>query len=298
MSYELGTELFKGEILDKYVMNFLSNTENQESIEMLNFSNSLIKEVEAILASIDSQDYISVRVLYDLQNLLDKFVNDNRSSDYQLRGRYSSNKEKLLNTLSKMVLDEKQWITHNQESKKLASNIRRCILKVLNAVTEFQNEQLLDMDNLIEIIKREFPIDNGKSKNQVFLSHAYVDRAYTLGLFLFFYSKGIYLYIDWMHQGKGLSSKKIKNNLIPAINNSSQLLFLRTLNSELGLQGGNRLIREWCAWEIGTFDFKSRGQSSEGFYINRYRQNNQVKSRSSLIQDYQPLKSIQNGRLY
>ncbi|HFI0381670.1 TPA: hypothetical protein ACGOWH_002354, partial [Streptococcus suis] len=167
--YELGIELFKGEIIDKYVMNFLSNTENQESIEMLNFSNSLIKEVEAILASIDSQDYISVRVLYDLQNLLDKFVNDNRSSDYQLRGG-DSNKEKLLNTLSKMVLDEKQWITHNQESKKLASNIRRCILKVLNAVTEFQNEQLIDMDNLIEIIKREFPINNGKSKNQVFLS--------------------------------------------------------------------------------------------------------------------------------
>ena len=101
-----------------------------------------------------------------------------------------------------------------------------------------------------------------------------------------------------MHQAQGLLTKKLKHNLITAINNSVQLLFLRTLNSELGLQGGSRQIREWCAWEIGTFDYKSNNTSSEGFYIDRYRQNRQVKSRSQLLQDYQPLRAIKNGRLY
>jgi hypothetical protein len=101
-----------------------------------------------------------------------------------------------------------------------------------------------------------------------------------------------------MHHPKNPKTKKLKNNLMREIQNSKQLLFLRTLNSELALQGGKRQIREWCAWEIGTFDFKTNGLDRSRFYIDRFRQNRQSKSRSQLIQDFQPLLGIKNGSLF
>lgn len=296
MNDEISMELSKGEILDRYVKKFLNRIAYKEGIEMLEFSNSLIKEVEDILFELDLKNREPEDLLSELQQLLDKFVNSDRSNFSMFEGRFESDsREQLLKVLSTLVSDEKRWIK-NKGSNKLASNIRRCILKILNAITEFQNNQIVDIDNLIEILRREFPVNEENRRNQVFLSHAYIDRVYTLGLFLYFYDKGIYLYIDWMHQEQGLITQKIKSNLLLAINNSAQLLFLRTLNSELGLQGGSRQIRQWCAWEIGTFDYKSNNTRSEGFYIDRY--NRQVKSRSRLIQDYQPLRAIKNGRLY
>lgn len=296
MNDEISMELSKGEILDRYVKKFLNRIAYKEGIEMLEFSNSLIKEVEDILFELDLKNREPEDLLSELQQLLDKFVNSDRSNFSMFEGRFESDsREQLLKVLSTLVSDEKRWIK-NKGSNKLASNIRRCILKILNAITEFQNNQIVDIDNLIEILRREFPVNEENRRNQVFLSHAYIDRVYTLGLFLYFYDKGIYLYIDWMHQEQGLITQKIKSNLLLAINNSAQLLFLRTLNSELGLQGGSRQIRQWCAWEIGTFDYKSNNTRSEGFYIDRY--NRQVKSKSLLIQDYQPLRAIKNGRLY
>lgn len=299
MNDDISVELSKGEILDRYVKKFLNRIAYKEAVEMLEFSNALIKEVEDILFELDLNKRTPVDLLSDLQHLLDKFVNNNLSNFSMFERRTESDsRERLLKFLSVLVFDEKQWIINNKGSNKLASNIRRCILKILNAITEFQNDQIVDIDNLIEILQREFPVNEEHKRNQVFLSHAYIDKIYTLGLFLYFYDKDIYLYIDWMHQAQGLLTKKLKHNLITAINNSAQLLFLRTLNSELGLQGGDRQIRQWCAWEIGTFDYKSNNTRSEGFYIDRYRQNRQVKSRSQLIQDYQPLREIKNGRLY
>ncbi len=299
MNDDISMELSKGEILDRYVKKFLNRIAYKEAVEMLEFSNALIKEVEDILFELDLNNRTPVDLLSDLQHLLDKFVNNNLSNFSMFeRSSESDSRERLLKFLSVLVFDEKQWIINNKGSNKLASNIRRCILKILNAITEFQNDQIVDIDNLIEILQREFPVNEEHKRNQVFLSYAYIDKIYTLGLFLYFYDKDIYLYIDWMHQAQGLLTKKLKHNLITAINNSDQLLFLRTLNSELGLQGGGRQIRQWCAWEIGTFDYKSNNTRSEGFYIDRYRQNRQVKSRSQLIQDYQPLREIKNGRLY
>ncbi|MFU2164872.1 hypothetical protein ACMZ6Z_08870 [Streptococcus pluranimalium] len=299
MNDELSIELSRGKIIDNYVTKFFNRLNYHSEIEELDFSSNLIDGVEDVLFSLDSNDRLPEDLLSELQYLLGGFVNDNLENYYNLKSQSEfTHREKLLEVLSKLIYDEKKWVKYNQNSKKLTSNIRRCILKVLDAITEFQNAQIVYTDNLIEILNSEYPITQVNRNNQVFLSHAYVDRIYTLGLFLYFYDKGIYLYIDWMHQAQGLLTKKIKNNLLSAINNSAQLLFLRTLNSELGLQGGSRQIREWCAWEIGTFDYKSNNASSEGFYIDRYRQNRQVKSRSQLIQDYQPLRAIKNGRLY
>lgn len=294
---ELSIELSKGKILDDYVKEFLREFGYKDGIEILEFSNYLIREVEDILFALDAQNREPVELLNDLQSLLDKFVRDNLLNISNLEDEIKlDNREKLLKTLYTLVYDEKQWVSYNIGSNKLVSNIRRCILKVLSAITEFQNNQMADMDNLIEAMNDKYPIRQGGTNNQVFLSHAYIDRLYTLGLFLYFYGRNIYLYIDWMHQPSGQLTKKIKNNLLIAIDNSKQILFLRSLNSELGLQGGNRQIREWCAWEIGIFDYKSHG-TGDKYFIDRYRRNKKSKSRSQLIQDFLPFSYVQNGRL-
>lgn len=209
MNNEISMELSKGEILDRYVKKFLNRIAYKEGIEMLEFSNTLIKEVEDILFELDLKNSEPIDLLNDLQQLLDKFVNNNLSNFSMFEGKFESDsREQLLNFLSTLVSDEKQWIINNKSSNKLASNVRRCILKILNAITDFQNNQIVDIDNLIEILRREFPVNEENERNQVFLSHAYIDRVYTLGLFLYFYDKDIYLYIDWMHQAQGLLTKK------------------------------------------------------------------------------------------
>lgn len=103
---------------------------------------------------------------------------------------------------------------------------------------------------------------------KVFLSHAYTDQLFTISLFKYLYDNGIYLYVDWMHNGK-LGTPKLKDKLINELKSSHQILFLRTLNSELKLRGGNNQIRQWCAWEIGCFDYINQSSNNK-FYINYY----------------------------
>ena len=87
---------------------------------------------------------------------------------------------------------------------------------------------------------------------QVFLSHAYIDKLYSYVLFQFFLEKGIYLYVDWMHEEAQTDGRQLKNILNKELSHSEQLLFLRTTNSELCIQG-QHYIRPWCMWEIGNY---------------------------------------------
>lgn len=99
----------------------------------------------------------------------------------------------------------------------------------------------------------DFPkYDDSAGMTKVFLSHAYVDMLYTKSLFRHMYKMGIYLYVDWMHndlQPDGIVLKDMLNNEMVT---SDQLLFLRTPNSELNIQG-KHVIRPWCMWEIGNY---------------------------------------------
>ncbi len=87
---------------------------------------------------------------------------------------------------------------------------------------------------------------------QVFLSSAYDDRLLSLALFKKLYNDGVYLFVDWMHYPDRGEPDEVKPRLMEAMNESSQLLFLRTPNSELGISG-NTYIRPWCTWELGKF---------------------------------------------
>ena len=106
-----------------------------------------------------------------------------------------------------------------------------------------------------KIIERKIFIEEQNPKEdrpQVFLSHAYADKAYTWALFDFFYKHDVYLYVDWMHNEEQKDGRDLKKELKAQLNASMQLLFLRTLNSELDIQG-KQYIKPWCSWELGSF---------------------------------------------
>ena len=132
----------------------------------------------------------------------------------------------------------------------------------------------------------EYPPQN---MPKVFLSHAYTDQPVTMSLFKYLYKNNIYLYVDWMHNTK-MQTLKLKNSLIRELNSSHQILFLRTLNSELKLRGGNNQIRQWCAWEIGCFDCINQYNNNNKFYFNVYIDS--TTPRSDLIDGYKPMTRI------
>lgn len=145
-------------------------------------------------------------------------------------------------------------------------------------IEEFIPEWLKELDS-------KYP--NSKMP-KVFLSYAYIDQPHTISLFKYFYDNGIYLYVDWMHNGK-LKTIKLKDKLINELESSNQILFLRTLNSELKLRGGNNQIRQWCAWEIGCFDYINRFKNNK-FYINHYINN--TSPHSDMIDGYNVMTGI------
>lgn len=319
----LARNLSKGVILDEYVIKFFRENDLGRFARLAEFSNEVVKELENILFLLDSNETDLIEVVLKLQDELlyfqlidfvDNFDNKDLQKLLDEISLWLKKKEKLLAEIELLSNNEKKLeeqylsVKNNAEKRssienkkrKIKIDIRRFISKVLDTITELQNEQIkdIDIDVIVKIIRENDEYKDLGNKNRVFLSHAFVDKLYTLGLFLYFYDQNVYLYVDWMHQPKNSKTKKLKDNLIQEIKKSNQLLFLRTLNSELALQGGKRQIREWCAWEIGTFDYKTNGLDESRFYIDRFRQNKQSKSRSQLIQDFQPLVGIKNGSLY
>ncbi|WP_314180533.1 hypothetical protein [Abiotrophia defectiva] len=292
MEKQLSNDLSRWSILDGYVKKFLNIVEYSDAIESIEFSNTLVRKIEDILFLLD-EDENDPQVLLDrLRRLIDNFIDNNLEHNYNRNENITEEQKELIKNLSLLVNNGKYF--HKAEQK-AEDRIRKCIEKVLTAISHYQNARTEKVDFSFAAVADRYPLTEKIRKNQVFLSHAYVDRLYTLGLFLYFYDKGIYLYIDWMHQAENMATKNLKEKLTKEIYQSSQILFLRTLNSELALHGGNKQVREWCAWEIGAFDFKDSG--SGRFYIDRYRKSRPQKSKSKLIEDYKPLRSIQNGIL-
>ena len=138
--------------------------------------------------------------------------------------------------------------------------------KLIKQLDKTSNEWLGDLYKYIEAKGNNYYVNDLSRENQVFLSYAYEDRLYTLCLYIFMYSKGINLYVDWLFCNGLSSGVYIKENLYKELMHSEQFLFLRTINSELQIKG-NKSIRGWCSWEMGVF--YERG-FSEKYYLELY----------------------------
>ena len=182
-------------------------------------------------------------------------------------------------------------INEIQNSKRKSRNKFNALIK---ALSDF-NDTVLDRFNETnehELFESQIFKNNGIStEKQVFLSYAYEDKLYTIALYVYFRQYNIYLYIDWMHNGKTKDGIWLKQNLHQALVNSEQLIFLRTPNSELKI-GGNNYIRPWCSWELGNF--YDRVGSKEKFYIDLY---SHEESENMQLSGIKVLRSISNAGL-
>lgn len=139
---------------------------------------------------------------------------------------------------------------------------------IINVLNEINNKVLDSLKIQSNYFSRDSEILGKRFRNQVFLSHAFDDRLYTFSLFVFMLEKDIFLYIDWIFSPEFDNGEQIKDNLSKRIFDSNQLLFLRTVNSELSIRGSGN-IRGWCSWELGTF--YSIKNKYDKFYIELYK---------------------------
>ena len=130
--------------------------------------------------------------------------------------------------------------------------------------------------------------------NRVFLSHAFDDHLYTFSLFLFMLKNQVFLYVDWLFCKPLNNGIEIKKNLENELALASQLLFLRTVNSEFSIKGSGN-IRGWCSWELGSFYTKSKTKNSK-FYIELYSRKD-TKLNNKQLDGISPLREINMGIL-
>ena len=141
---------------------------------------------------------------------------------------------------------------------------------ILNYLAGLNNSNDIKAETDKEIKDNKFGY-NDRNMPQVFLSFAYDDNLFTYALFRYFYDNGIYLYVDWMHNGPINDGNTLKSILSREIIKSEQFLFLLSPNSEFSLKS-NPYIRPWCAWEYGHF-LGSKKENQNVFVFNLFSQN-------------------------
>jgi hypothetical protein len=244
-------------------------------------------------------DDSSKRLLFFLLTLF-KDVEDNLSVDLTHENESNmidvvkSNLEKsrvLLNELleTTFIKNKSRYLDLYNEISESRHDIK-IYSKLVGFATEI-SEKLFEFNRYI--VSDKVSIKNEKM-NQVFLSYAHADKLYTLGLYYLFLDYKVFLYVDWMNNGIISDAMVLKKTLDEALKQSIQLLFLRSTNSELSLQGYSN-IRQWCSWEIGNFYCKN---PDEKFYTVVF--DDQIKPSSQInlmLSTFKPLHHIVKERM-
>ena len=188
-------------------------------------------------------------------------------------------------TYVERALEEKQKDHKEKEIKRLS--YKELLATVFNAITDYQNETLTsvsfkDSDSNSVVNVSKLP--------QTFLCYAYLDRGFTLALFIYFLINGGFLYVNWMWCGANNNGSITKPELEKELKKSSQFLFLRTTSSELRVRG-NYTIRQWCSWEIGNYYTKKPG---EKYYVSFY---NSSKIRNDILDTFKIMKYVSSGKI-
>lgn len=216
--------------------------------KMMNINLAILAEIEQMFLSQDSPNIEKA----DKDPFIVNFLKNNIQT---IENTYQGDKqvERLCKKLSKLAKE------YENKDAKENQNARLLFNKIINELGAFNEKQVL-----VDELPTHY-ISKPENMPQIFLSHAYDDRLFALALFHYFYNQNIYLFVDWMHNGEIKDGRTLKSILEDELRNSEQLLFLRTLNSELDIQG-KHMLRSWCAWELGNFHYRSQ----EKYLINLY----------------------------
>jgi len=200
---------------------------------------------------------------------------------------------KLLNTHKKnldKILDEENEPLRKYR-KILKENLRYVNLKTNQQYLKGIYKEFTEINPEILIIDNKKMIN--KSTNKIcFCSHSNEDKLYTLGLFLYFYLKyNIFIYLYWMYDDNTYNGFELKRHFYEMINISDHFIFIKTIYSELEINGTSfdyLSIKQWCAWELGCF----YNLSTNGFYINSFE--NESSLDNKLLDGFVLLEDIRN----
>ena len=219
--------------------------------------------------------------------LIFSFFTDNIRFVEERWGNGGPEVKKLLKAFRKLA-DE-----YGSKQETINQNSRNLFNKIINILGEFNSHFFNDEIIPGDFSNREAEYIRG-GRPQVFLSHAYDDKLYAAALFRYFYEHDVFLYVDWMHHGPQTDGRVLKAYLNKELNNSDQLLFLRTLNSELNIQG-KQMLRSWCAWELGNFYRREDGHQK--YLLNLYSVEKYENSLNLQIHGLKLFTGIDHGRL-
>ena len=254
-------------------------------MELLNLNIILLNDIENVF-------------LVDNKNFQKEFNNEVFLSIYE---RNASNLSSKISTKNvNKIYEFKTIINKNLERGRDAAYTFNSFLTLLYNINN--DEIKKNKFNMVKFYEnRKFKLNalegfNPKGiTNRVFLSHAFDDQLYTVCLFLYMLEQSVFLYVDWLMCDKLSSGIEIKNNLEKELSLAKQLLFLRTINSELLIKGSGN-IRGWCSWELGSFysiDFHNKDSK---YYIELYRRGSKI-TENLQLDGIKPLRDIKKGIL-
>lgn len=234
-------------------------------------------------SSVKNMYYDSARLIRGFEDIINKEEYKESQSGYKTlfkdNAREIKNKDfvqKISYTIEKNIVNKK--ISNNNSFKVFFKYL-------LNAIAEYQEEVIK-----ANFIKIEDISHIRFGKNQTFLSYAYYDKGLTQALFYYFWLRSGFLYVNWMWNGVNSNSSITKKILEDELNRSNQLLFLRTINSELRTPGSYN-VRQWCSWEIGNFYTK---HSDEKYYTSFY---DTIEVKNDILDTFKPMKEVVHGAI-
>lgn len=224
---------------------------------------------------------------------------EKKKTSKTMKENLEKNTQELIDTRFKFIdisnlIKESKKITENWYKK--STKVENLFNRIVKVLIKFSNEvleihYLTEMRNLKGMVQNKYNDEIGFKR--VFLSYAYEDLTYTIALFFYLYEHNILLYIDWMHNEAIDDGIILKDSLNTALSSSEQLLFLRSINSELNI-GGFKSIRKWCSWEVGNFYSNSTGNNTQKYFLNLY---GELPLGNLHLHGFSLLDSISNSRL-
>jgi len=259
---------------------------------LLNSNIMFIKSrIQYIVLFIDLLEGIEDEIIHNLDYYNSKNLNT------RIKSNISSNRDRFFELIDKEPIRKRSIDKLKRDYQFIMTvaetNNKMLFTKLLKFITNI-SDRLFDNSQYIDYVIA-FQKDIKDSKiNRVFLSYAFKDRLYLLGIYDFFFIHGVHLYIDAFHNREHTDGDKLKEILSKELNRSNQFLFLRTPNSEFSMRGSYQ-IRQWCAWEIGYYHNLKMKQC---FYFTVYeREIDKNKPVNLLIQSFVRLTKIENGSL-
>lgn len=256
-----------------------------KSAEFIESGNDIIKYKDE--SAVKNMYYDSAILIYGFEDLYNKDSTQLPTGGYEQLFQKNANDVRNKLFVNRIIESMKKKLKKKKVKEELFKlSFKKFFHYLIKSIDEYQEEII--SENFVVFTKIE---SIRSSRKQTFLSYTYANKGLTNSLFIYFWMNFGFLYVNWMWDGVNSNSSLTKEKLEQALADSKQFLFLRTIESELRVQGNHCSIRQWCAWEIGNFYTKKK---EEKYYTSLY---DREESRNDMLDTFKPFKEVIDGEI-